>query len=332
MSDYEIICDITGKMDEDAIEAMIDSVHDSEEINVLKSSYSPTQIAEEIENISTAKELNNLLKKMNILIENSTLNTLLKNNQLIIYYNGLDKKGNKYTQLRWTKAGREYILKALKAYTTIIEPLLITSTQIEESKNPTHSGHYYLEILDQYGRKWSHKGDSNSNGKSTFEDMQKIAIEATSKAIIDVDLFYMEYGNKIKNIKRHEEVLYVYTYDMNSKKFGIDYIGSSEKYAGYVLIVTKDCLEYKHNKIFTNYDDAMEFALKVQDKGIVNLEFWTCLGDYYFENNQHLEFVEIYDDYDDYDDYVTEESEPTYLSDGLWLYPNGQMRDDKAGR
>lgn len=339
VSDYETICDITSKMGEEAIDAMIDTVNSREKSNIFTSSYSATQIAQEIDNISTATELNNLLKNMNILLENSTLNPLLKNNNLVIYYNGVDAKGKKYTQLRWTKSGREFILKALKAYTTIVEPLLITKTKIEESKHPKHSGHYYLEILDQYDRWWSYKGDSSSNGKLTFEDMQKIALEEANKVVIDVDLFYMQYDDNIKNIKRHEEVLYVYTYDMYSEEFGINYIEKSDKYAGYVLIITKYCVEYKHNKIFTNYKDVKEFALKVKNKGIVNLEFWECLGDYYFENNYHEEFEENY--YDDvheydmtdvYDVFATEEGEPTYLSDGVWLYPDGRMRDDKEGR
>lgn len=335
MNDYETICDITGEIGEEAIDAMIDITNAEEKSNILKSSYSPTQIAQEIENISTATELNNLLKNMNILLENSTLNPLLKNNKLVIYYNGMDKKGNKYTQLRWTKAGREYILNALRAYTTIIEPLLITNTKIEESKHPVYSGHYYLEIMDQYGRWWSYKGDDNSNEKSTFEDMQKIAIDQTNKAIIDVDLFYIRYDDNIKYIKRHEEVLYVYTYDMHSEAYGIDYIEKSDKYAGYTLIIAKDFLEYRHNKVFTNYRDIKEFALKVKNKGVVNLEFWECLGNYYFDSNSHEEFEEKYDYDNEYDmtdvynNFVTEEGEPTYLSDGVWLYPDGSMRDDK---
>lgn len=339
MRDYETICDITGKMGEEAIDVMIDTINGEEKSNVFKSSYGSAQIAQEIENISTAIELNNLLKNMNILLENSTLNPLLKNNNLVIYYNGVDKKGNKYTQLRWTKAGRQFILKALKAYTTIIEPLLITNTKIQESKHPTYKGYYYLEVMDQYGRWWSYRGDSSSNEKSTFEDMQKIAIKEANKIIIDVDLFYVHCDGNIKNIKRHEEVLYVYTYDMYSEEYGRNNVEKIDKYAGYVLIVTKDLQEYRHFKIFDNYHDAKQLALKIKNKGIVNLQFWECLGDYYFENNYHEEFEENY--YDDvheydmtdvYDVFATEKGEPTYLSDGVWLYPDGRMRDDKEGR
>lgn len=336
LSDYETICDITGKMGEEAIDAMIDTINAEDKSNVFKSSYGSAQIAQELENISTAIELNTLLKNMNILLENSTLNPLLKNNNLVIYYNGVDKKGNKYTQLRWTKVGRAFLLKALKAYTTIIEPLLIINTKIQECKYPIHHHSYYLQLMDQYGRWWSYM---NSNEKSTFEDMQKIAMEEINKAIIDIDLFYVHYDDNIKNIKRHEEVLYVYTYDMYSEEYGRNYVEKTDKYAGYVLVITKDDLTYKHFEIFDNYQDVKEFALKVKNKGIVNLEFWECLGDYYFENNYHEEFEESY--YDDiheydmtdvYDVFATEEGEPTYLSDGVWLYPNGSMRDDKEGR
>lgn len=336
MNDYETICDITGKIGEEAIDVMIDNANAEVKSNILKSSYSPTQIAQEIANISTAKELNNLLKNMNILLENSTLNPLLKNNKLVMYYNGLDKKGDKYTQLRWTKAGREYILKALNAYTTIIEPLLITNTKIEESKHTVYSGQYYLEIMDQYGRWWSYKGDDSSNEKSTFEYMQKIAIDQTNKAIIDVDLFYIRYDDNFQHIKRHEEVLYAYTYDMYSEEYGMNYIEQSDKYAGYILVITKDGLVYKHNKIFSNYEDIKQQALKIKNKNVVNLEFWTCFDRYHFDSEVHKEFEEKYD-YDDneynmtdvYGDFATEEGEPTYLSDGVWLYPDGSMRDDK---
>ncbi|MGA9045574.1 hypothetical protein [Sulfuricurvum sp.] len=336
MSDYETICDITGKMGEESIDAMIDIINGEEKSNVFESSYGSAQIAQGIENISTAIELNNLLKNMNILLENRTLNPLLKNNNLVIYYNGVDKKGNKYTQLRWTKVGREFILKALKAYTTIVEPLLITNTKIQEYKHPTYTGCYDLEVMDQYGRWWSYKGDSSSNEKSTFEDMQKIATQEINKAIIDIDLFYVHYDDNIKNIKRHEEVLYVYTYDMHSEEYGRNYVEKIDKYAGYILIVTKDFLEYRHLKIFDNYQNAKQLALKIKNEGVVNLEFWTCLGNYCFESNYHEEFEEkcVYDDHeydmaDVYKDFATENGEPTYLSDGVWLYPNGSMRDDK---
>ncbi len=338
VSDYETICDISGKMGEEAIDAMIDTVNAKEKNNVLKSSFSPTQIAQEVENIFSATELNNLLKNMNILLENSTLNPLFENKNLVIYYNGINKKGEKYTQLRWTTKGKEFILKALNAYTTVVEPLLIANTKIEESKHPRYGGHYYLETMDQYGRWWNYRGDSSSNEKSTFEDMQKIASQEIDKAIIDIDLFYVHYDENIGNIKRHEEILYVYTYDMYTGEYGNPYAEKTDKYAGYVLVVTKDSLLYSHFKVFDNYQDARQFALKIKHEGIVNLEFWTCLGDYNFECNYHEEFEENYD-YDGhehdmtdiYNHFANEEGEPTYLSDGVWLYPDGRMRDDKKG-
>lgn len=332
VSDYETVCGITGQMGEKAIDEMIESISADEKNSALKSSFSPTQIVQEIENISTAIELNNLLKNMNVLLENGTLNPLFENKDLVIYYKGINKKGEKYTQLRWTTKGKEFILKALNAYTTIVEPLLIIKTKIEEYKHPTYKGCYYLEVMDQYGRWWSYRGDSSSNKKSTFEDMQKIASQEIDKAIINIDLFYVHYDENIGNIKRHEEILYVYTYDMYTGEYGNPYAEKTDKYAGYVLAVTKDSLLYSHFKVFDNYQDAKQLALKIKNEGIVNLEFWTCLGNYDFESNCHEEYDYDYDMRDVYNNIATEDGEPRYLSDGVWLYPDGSTRDDKKGR
>lgn len=321
MSDCEVICDITGKMGEEAIDAMIDNANTDTKNAMLESSYSPTQIADEIENISTATELNNLLKNMNILVNNSKLNPLLKDNNLVIYYNGVDKKGNKYTQLRWTKTGKNYILKALQAYTTIVEPLLITNTKIQESTHPTYKGCYYLKVMDQYGRWWSLRGDSSIRERPSLDDIKKIEIEEVNKSILDTNLYYIQNDNIIDKIKRHEEISYVYTYDMNSDTFGGNFSEEPDIYAGYALVVTKDGLTYRHFKIFDNYQDVKKLALKTKKKGIVNLEFWTCLGKYEYDvDNSHKEFEEI-DDYADheydmtdvYDNFATEEGKPTYF-------------------
>lgn len=315
MSDYETICDITSITDEEAIDAMINISNIDAKSTILKSSFSSTQIADEVENVSTAKELNALLKNMNILLENGHLSPLLKNNNLVLFYNGIDKKGNKYTQLRWTIAGRKYILKALTAYTTIIEPLLITNTQIQECKHETYKGYYYLNVMDQYGRWWSWIGDSNSNEKSSNEYIRKIEIQELNKTIIDIDLYSILSDAEIGHIKRHEEILYVFSYDMYADS-------PTDKYAGYVLAITKDELLYAHNKVFDNYEDLKKLALKIKESGIVNLEFWKCLGLYTWndENNEYEEFEEIYyydDSEDRADQDVLDMIDADRLSDGI---------------
>lgn len=340
MSDYETVCGITGQMGEKAIDEMIESISADEKNSALKSSFIPTQIVQEIENISTAIELNNLLKNMNVLLENGTLNPLFENKDLVIYYKGINKKGEKYTQLRWTTKGKEFILKALNAYTTIVEPLLIIKTKIEEYKHPTYKGCYYLEVMDQYGRWWAWRGDSSVRERPTLSDIKKIETEEVYKSVIDIDLYYIKYDENIGKIKRHDEISYVYTYDMYSDSFGGNFSEEPDIYAGYTLVVTKDGLTYRHFKIFDKYQDVKQLALKIKKKVIVNLEFWTCLGSYEYDvDNSHKEFEET-DNYDDheydmtdaYNNFATEDGEPTYLSDGVWLYPDGRTRDDKVGR
>jgi hypothetical protein len=60
-----------------------------------------------------------------------------------------------------------------------------------------------------------------------------------------------------------------------------------------LYVITEGSLYYEHPKIFYNYEKFEEFALKVKDKGIVNLSYWTCMGSYDRENTFiHEEFEE----------------------------------------
>jgi hypothetical protein len=279
--DYETICDVTDSSGEEAIESMIEIASNDAEKSVLKSSYSSTQIVSEIENIATVNEFNKLLKNMNVFLENNRLNPLLRNNNLILFYKGVNKKNEKYTQRRWTKTGKEYILKALKAYTTIVEPLLIAKTQIKEY----NQGDYYLKVMDQYGRWWEWKGE-NSNKKQTFIDMQKILADELKKTIIDIDLYNICDREVMHYIKRHEEVLYIYSNFYEEMPI--------DGYVGCVRAITKDCLVYEHERLFDDYENLKKFALKIKDRGIINLEFWECLYIYDFSGHEYEEFEKRY--------------------------------------
>ncbi len=113
--------------------------------------------------------------------------------------------------------------------------------------------------------------------------------------------YHALYGsNKVtetKIINSKNQVLYIYTYDMTSGKYGNNYLDTDNEYLGYVLAITKDGLEYRHEKTFHSYEKIKEFALKIKDNGVINLEFWKCLGDYDWENDAHEELEEDY--YDD---------------------------------
>ena len=106
-----------------------------------------------------------------------------------------------------------------------------------------------------------------------------------------MDLYYICDTELMSYIKRHEEVLYIYS--NICEEMPID------KYVGYVRAITKDNLVYEHGKEFDNYESLKKFALKIKDRGIINLEFWECLYSYEFAGNEHEEFEEKYNYYYD---------------------------------
>lgn len=334
MSDYQDICEFTEKEGTDAIDTMIYISSTDTKKHILNSSYSPTQIASEFEHIHTALELNKILKILHILKNNGNINPLLEHYNLVVYKEGIDKTKKKYIQQRWTRAGREYIIKALKEYTTIIEPLVITSTNIQQSQHPKFN-HYYLEVIDQYGRCWSYRSPKD---RPTLEEITHIEKAELKKVVINIEKYYIRLAENPINPNRHEEILYVYTYDINSGEYGNHYIETKDKYEGYVLIITKDLLEYKHNKKFNSYADIEKFALKIKKAAIVNLKFWECNGDFEaWESNIYLEFEEQYNDYDEDDDnYMAQFYDAdldngmgTYLSDGAYVRSDGSIYYDK---
>lgn len=111
MTDYESITDITGKSGEDAIDAMINNSSNSNKSNIFKSTFSTTDILKECNQIDTMNQLNYILKNIKLLLANNELseNTII--NEFAIIFKSKNKKGEKYSQTRWTKKGKDYILK-----------------------------------------------------------------------------------------------------------------------------------------------------------------------------------------------------------------------------
>ena len=145
----------------------------------------------------------------------------------------------------------------------------------------------------------------------------------------------------VKRIKRKEEVKYVYRRD-----WGNDCGESWEdhcvdpKQGSRVCIVTVDGLDYIHDKFFYNYEELKNFALKVKKRAVVNLKFWEltegldvdedgrgmeCL--YEFEEDSYSDYAaeEEWSMKDTYNSLGGEDGERKYLSDGVWLNPNGTI-------
>lgn len=212
-----------------------------------------------------------------------------------------------------------------------MEPLIITKTAIKQSQHPNFD-FYYLEARDQYGRWWSWRGDSSTLDEPNFEEIINIETQELRKGIINLDLYYFCDDRIVERIKRKEEVEYVFSFNMGDE-CGDNCI--DENVGGYVQIITKNGLTYAHDKVFYDYEKLKKFALKIKEKGIVNLEFWRCFGSYDgWEGDSHLEFEERgqYVDeepheWDMKDLYNSlgggEDGERIYLSDGVWLNPDG---------
>jgi len=332
MSDYQDICEMTGREGAEAIDTMIYISNKDNQKHIINSSYSPTQIANEFKYIKTAIELNKILKKLHILEENGDINPLLEHYKLVVYKEGLDKKTKrKYIQQRWTTIGREYIIKALKQYTTIVEPLVITNTYIKQSQHPKFD-HYYLEVTDQYGRYWSYR---STNDKPTLEEITNITKIELENVVIDIEKYYIHFRDNehIITPNRHEEILYVYTYDIYNGECGSNYIETNELYNGYIFVITKDSLEYKHNKLFNDYQSIKKFALKIKEYSVINLKYWECIGEFDgWGGNYYLEFEEQNNyDYEEtnymaqFYDADLDNGMGTYLSDGAYVKSDGSI-------
>lgn len=195
-----------------------------------------------------------------------------------------------------------------------------------------HSDMYHLEVQDQYDRWWIYRG---ADWNLSLDEAEKIEAEELRKGIINLDLYHFDDDRIIERIKRQEKVLYVYSY---SKGEHFDDRTFIDEAGACVAAITDDGIEYVHDKVFQNYEDLKEFALKIKAKGIINLEFWRCIGSYDWEGNSYLEFEE--DDYyqdessewssrDIYNSLGGEDGERKYMSDGAWISPDGTITFDR---
>ena len=113
MTDYELICEITGEEGEEAIDRMINSSTKSSISHIFKTTSNSTQIVEECDAVDNVYELNYILKKENILLSSGNLSQYAIDNELAIVFEGVGKKGKPYSQIRWTQKGKEYLLEII---------------------------------------------------------------------------------------------------------------------------------------------------------------------------------------------------------------------------
>ncbi|MCD6381435.1 MAG: hypothetical protein J7L43_00455 [Candidatus Aenigmarchaeota archaeon] len=182
---------------------------------------------------------------------------------------------------------------------------------------------YGMQVTDIFGREWCFSNDGPVSGESeSFDLMNDLAIKIKNKGYFNPKLFWGSgderelYGKRFDSI---EEVNYVFSY--------------SNEYGDYELttfwnlhVITEGGLFYKHDKIFTDYDKLKEFALKVKNKGLVNLNYWICQGYYPYEGEASMEaiyeFEERYDSYEDPEERVMQEVRDMIEADRL---PDGTV-------
>ena len=122
------------------------------------------------------------------------------------------------------------------------EPLRITETFIRYF---SQSDTYHLEVQDQYERWWIYSG---ADWNLSLDEAEEIEAEELRKGIINLDLYYFDDDRIIERIKRQEEVWYVYKLN----KYGYYGDGFDSDNGAEVVVMTKDGLEYIHDKIFMN--------------------------------------------------------------------------------
>ncbi len=220
-----------------------------------------------------------------------------------------------------------------------IEPLKIITSFIKfipENEYFPHNDRYILEVQDQYGRWWIYYGAY----ALSLDEAEEIEAEELKKGVINLKLYYFDDNRIIDKIKRQEEIYSIYV-----RYRYTEYFDSST--GAQVMVMAGDDLEYVHDKIFYDYDKLKNFALKIKAKGIINLEFWTCIGSIDPESGsgsslEELEDTPLYEntyDYrsnehewnskDIYNSLGGEEGERKYMSDGAWISPDGTITFDR---
>ncbi len=164
---------------------------------------------------------------------------------------------------------------------------------------------YGMKVTDTFDREWRFSNDGQLSGESeSFDAMNDLATKVKNEGYFDPKLFWV--SNSCEELEGKifdsiEEITHVFSYS-NEFKYddGLEY----EPTTSWSLhTTTEGGLFYKHNKIFTNYDKFKDFALKVKNKGLVNLKYWVCQGDFpYDESGSQEAFSEFEKQYDSYED------------------------------
>lgn len=210
------------------------------------------------------------------------------------------------------------------------EPLRITKTYI---KHFHESGYFHLEVQDQYGWWWIYR----SSHTTYLDEIEEIEAEEAQKGIINRKLYYPNEDEIIDGIDRSEEVWKVYSGEIYGE-YGCTEIDPDV--GARVYVMTNDWLEFYHDEIFYDYEKLKEFALKVKEKGIINLKFWNFHSTLDPEDSQS--FMEEFEDKtidtgeehewssrDIYNSLGGEDGEMKYMHDGAWISPDGTITYDR---
>ena len=148
---------------------------------------------------------------------------------------------------------------------------------------------YSLSVVDVFNRKWRFSGniDNDFQGESeSYSDMKQLEEKLQELGYFEPEDFLVSsneeelYGKRFNSI---EEVVYLCSNQTLEPDVDTD--------IWKLVVCTPGGLHYRHDKEFLNYDQFLKFVTKVKDKGIVNLKYWVCLGDYdYLESTAHMEF------------------------------------------
>ncbi len=209
------------------------------------------------------------------------------------------------------------------------EPLKMIDTFI---KYFPKSGYYNFEVEDQYGRWWIYRGLQDS-----LAEIEEIGAEEVRKGIINLDLYWFDNDRIVSKIRRQEEVWYVYFLNIYGE-YGTDYI---DEHGANIMVTTKDGLEYMHDKVFHDYDKLKALALKIKEKGVINLEHWMCQGwdddteggtsylKVFEDKSEYYEEPREWSSQDIYNSLGGEDGEMKYMHDGAWISPDGTITYDR---
>lgn len=277
------------------------------------STYSTTQIANSIMSVKTAYDLNQLLKELNLLNHDGTINYTLVDPNFVIEFNVISKKGERYCYKRWTEKGKVFIA-------FIVEQHILNkkdNMHNEEIENKIkfiiqeamkiHGGDP-IDYSDIYLDVFTVNLDINEN--QVLNLVRKL-VEESNGEIVENTWFYFEFlGRRVQYTYDDEENCYkkyigqIAIYEENSSSFGFDSNGPL-KLDEYVVIesveivnnpfqnnyvlnsqVKGDSLHYYElDYSFSSIDQATEVLCEIQKKMIINMKYWSLRG-YTFDDSE----------------------------------------------